>query len=107
MMKKLLNPAGLFDAMKRVILIAFLLVVLALVAAGIWYALQPKATAVAREECSGDPEDYKNCIERETRLEEECAGKTGEELQACASAIVYNGLETPDVTVTTGVPVPP
>ena len=89
--------------MKRGIVIAIVAIALiALVAVLFWNMAQPGVPDYAKKECKGDPSDYKNCIGRE-KLIAACYDIEDKEKQVeCFDNSTYNGLETPEVEITTG-----
>jgi hypothetical protein len=102
-MQKLIKQDGLFTDVKRGLAIALIAVLLAIVVAlSLWYALQPNLPADIIAECSRDPQYNRDCIAREERLRDECAGKTGQDLHDCAADIIYKEFDEPALTVTTG-----
>lgn len=105
-MQKLINQHVLFFAMKRGLVLALVGAALVLVVAiSIWYALQPKISDVAREECKGDDADFKKCVAREQKLDE-CEKDTAN-FRECAAQISYGELEKPNVTIKYSAPIPP
>lgn len=67
MMKRLINQKGFFEAMKRGILIAVIILVLACAAAIVYLQSQPKLDEARIRECENTP-DKSACISEEKQL---------------------------------------